>query len=99
MPVIPVCTDPTTNYDNRPTGYRRVTSSCRSETRDTVFHDLRTSEEKFMMALKSLWVPVDLSGICCVLAATKETILDGLRRVAQRAVGIIEHLLRELPVT
>src|SRR5713101_7653461 len=35
-----------------------------SETRETVFFDLRTSEEKVMMALKMLLVRVDLAGIC-----------------------------------
>ena len=35
-----------------------------SETRDTVFFDLRTPEEKVMLALKMLLVRVDLSGIC-----------------------------------
>ena len=34
-----------------------------SETRETVFFDLRTSEEKVMMALKMLLVRVDLAGI------------------------------------
>jgi len=34
-----------------------------SETRETVFFDLRTSEEKVMMALKMLLVRVDLTGI------------------------------------
>jgi hypothetical protein len=34
-----------------------------------------------------------------VLAVTEETILDWLRQAAQRAAEIIEHLLRELPVT
>ena len=38
-----------------------------SETRETVFFDLRTSEEKVMMALKMLLVRVDLAGIGFVL--------------------------------
>ena len=41
-----------------------------SETRETVFFDLRTSEEKVMMALKMLLVRVDLAGIGFVLGVT-----------------------------
>lgn len=70
-----------------------------SETRDTVFFDLRTPEEKVMMALKMLLVRVELSGICFVLGVTEETILEWLRRAAQKAEEINEHLLRNLPVT
>src|SRR5882724_4892452 len=43
-----------------------------SETRDTVFFDLRTSEEKVLMALKRLLVRVDLSGIAFVLGVLDE---------------------------
>ena len=50
------------------------------------------------MALKMLLVRVDLAGICFVLAVTEETILEWLRRAAQKAAQINEHLLRELPV-
>ena len=70
-----------------------------SETRDTVFFDLRTCEEKVMMALKMVLVRVDLAGICFVLAVTEETILEWLRRTAKKAEEINEYLLRELPVT
>ena len=70
-----------------------------SETHDTVFYDLRTSEEKVMMALKMLLVRVDLAGICFVLGVTEETILDWLARAASKAAQINEHLLSELRVT
>src|SRR5215831_11906381 len=70
-----------------------------AETRDTVFFDLRTSEEKVMMALKMLLVRVDLAGIGFVLGVTKETVLTWLRRAAQQAEEINHHLLRALPVT
>ena len=46
-----------------------------SETRDTVFFDLKTPEEKVVMALKMLLVKVDLAGISCVLGLTEETVL------------------------
>jgi|RhiMetdeSRZDD1v2_1073273.scaffolds.fasta_scaffold606870_1 IS1 family transposase/transposase-like protein len=70
-----------------------------SETRDTVFFDLRTPEEKVMMALKMLLVKVALSDISFVLGVTEETVLEWLRRAAQKAHEINVHLLRDLPVT
>lgn len=85
-------------------GKRRIFQCTRcqttfSETRDTVFFDLRTPEEKVMMALKMLLVKVDLAGISFVLGVTEETTLAWLRRAAQQAERINAHLLRELPVT
>src|SRR2546430_5143237 len=70
-----------------------------SETRDTVFFDLRTSEDKGMMALKMLLVRVDLAGISFVLGVNEETVLAWLRRAAYQAEAINQHLLRTLPVT
>ncbi len=70
-----------------------------SETRDTVFYDLKTSEEKVIMALKMLLVRVNLSGIAFVLGVTEETIVAWLKAAAKKAAQINEHLLRELPVT
>ena len=70
-----------------------------SETRETVFFDLRTSEEKVMIALKMLLVRVDLAGIGFVLGVTEETVLAWLRRAAHQAEAINQHLLRHLPVS
>src|SRR5438477_8833497 len=70
-----------------------------SETRDTVFFDLRTTEEKVMMALKRLLVTVALSDISFVLGVTEETVLEWLRRAAQKARELNVSLLRDLPVT
>lgn len=70
-----------------------------SETCDTVFFDLRTPEDKVMMALKMLLVKVGLSDIGFVLGVTEETVLEWLRRAAQKAHEINAHLLRDLPVT
>jgi IS1 family transposase/transposase-like protein len=85
-------------------GKRRIfcCSKCErpfSETRDTVFFDLRTPEEKVMMALKMLLVKVALADISFVLGVTEETVLEWLRRAAQKAHEINVHLLRDLPVT
>jgi IS1 family transposase len=70
-----------------------------SETRDTVFFDLRTPEEKVMMALKMLLVKVDLSGICFVLGVCEGTILKWLERACQQAERINAQLLRDVEVT
>ena len=70
-----------------------------SETRETVFFDLRTSDDKVMMALKMLLVRVDLAGIGFVLGVTEETVLGWLRRAAHQAEEINRHRLRALPVT
>jgi IS1 family transposase len=70
-----------------------------AETRETVFFDLRTSEEKVMLALKMLLVRVDLAGIGFVLGVTEETVLAWLRRAAHQAEVLNRHLLRDLPVT
>src|SRR5438128_7094992 len=69
------------------------------ETLDTVFFDLKTPEEKVMMALKMLLVKVDLAGISFVLGVTEDTVLAWLQRAAHKAAEINAHLLRDLPVT
>src|SRR5213594_919352 len=71
-------------------GKRRIfkCSKCEksfSETRDTVFYDLRTPEERVMMALKMLLVKMELSAISFVLEVREETVLEWLRRAAQKA--------------
>src|SRR4029450_9893189 len=51
------------------------------------------------MALKMLLVKVTLSDIGFVLGVTEATVLEWLRRAAQKAHEINAHLLRDLPVT
>jgi len=85
-------------------GKRRIfcCSKCErpfSETRATVCFDLRTPEEKVMMALKRLLVTVALSDISFVWGVTEETVLEWLRRAAQKARELNVSLLRDLPVT
>jgi transposase-like protein len=77
----------------------RLCQTTFSETRETVFFDLRTPEAQVMMALKMLLVNVALTDIGFVLGVTEETVLEWLRRAAQKAHDINTHLLRELPVT
>jgi hypothetical protein len=85
----------------RQSGRRRVfrCSRCErsfSETRDSVFFDLRTPEEKVMMALKMRLVRVELAAICFVLGVTEETLIEWRRRVALKAEEINAQLLREV---
>jgi IS1 family transposase/transposase-like protein len=85
-------------------GKRRIfkCSECKgsfSETRDTVFNDLRTPEEKVMMALKMLLVRVELSAISFVLGVVEATVLQWLRRAAEKAEEINGVLMRDLPIT
>ena len=85
-------------------GRRRIfkCSSCAesfSETRETVFFDLRTEEEKVIMALKMLLVRCELTAISFVLGVTEETVLAWLDRAAAKADEINHHLVHEVRVT
>lgn len=70
-----------------------------SETRETVFFDLRTPEEKVIMALKMVLVRVSLTKIAFVLGVTEQTGLEWLERAAAHAEKITTALLRDVPVT
>lgn len=70
-----------------------------SETRDTVLFDVRTPEEKVLMALKMILVRVSLTNISFVLGMKEETVLEWLERAALKAEQINAALLRGLPVT
>src|SRR5262249_46156605 len=70
-----------------------------SETRDTVFCDLRTPEAKGRMALQRLLGKAARSDLGCVLGVTEETIVEWLRRAAQKAPESHAHVLRALPGT
>ncbi|MDU9047820.1 MAG: hypothetical protein Q3M30_03150 [Candidatus Electrothrix sp. Rat3] len=82
-------------------GRRRIFSckGCKtffSETRDTVFYDLGTPEEKVIMVLKMFLVRVDLAGVCFVFGITEENALRWLKRTAKQADAINVQLMREL---
>ena len=70
-----------------------------SETRDTVFFDLRTPEEKVMIVLKLLLCKVELTAISFALGVTEETTLEWLRRASEKADEINQNLLRDVKVT
>jgi hypothetical protein len=70
-----------------------------SETRDSVFFDLRTPDEKVMMALKRLRVKVARSDIRFVLGVTAATVLAWRRRAAPKAHAIHVPWRHDLPGT
>ncbi len=69
-----------------------------SETRDTVFFDLKTPEEKIITALKMILVQVSLSGISFVLNVKEVTILKWQDRAYQKADEINDILLKDISV-
>jgi hypothetical protein len=70
-----------------------------SETRQTVFFDLRTPEARVIIVLKLLLCKVELTRMSFALGVSEETILEWLRRAAEKAAEIKQHLLREVKVT
>ena len=70
-----------------------------SETRGTVFFDLRTVEETVILVLKLLLCKVELTALSFALGVTEGTVLEWLRRAAEKAEEINQHLLREVNVT
>jgi len=85
-------------------GNRRRIYECKtcgksfSETRDTVFFNLRTQEDIVIMALKMILVKVSLTGICFVLNVKKETILRWLDRAFQKADEINKLMMKDIDV-
>ena len=86
-----------TNSGRRRIFHCSVCGESFSETRDTVFFDLRTEEEKVIMALKMLLVRCELTAISFVLGVTEETVLAWLERATAKAYEINQHLLRARP--
>lgn len=70
-----------------------------SETRGTVFFDLRTVEETVILVLKLLLCKVELTALNFALGVTEGTVLEWLHRAAEKAEEINQHRLREVNVT
>ena len=70
-----------------------------NERTGTVFFDLRTPEEKVILALKLLLKGMSVRGIAEVLGSKPDTILSWLRRAAQHSVEVDTFLLRDLKVS
>ncbi len=69
-----------------------------SETRDTVFFDLKSPEEKVIMVLKMILMQVSLSAISFIPDVKGETILKWLDRAYQKADLINKVLLKDISV-
>jgi transposase-like protein len=67
-----------------------------SETRHTVFYDLRLPEETVMLVLKLCWVAVSLRGISFAVGVQEKTILRWLQRAAEQAERVNAQLLQHL---
>lgn len=65
----------------------------------TVFFDLRTPEEKMILALKLLLKGISVRGIAEVLGSKPDTVLSWLRRAAEHSEEVDAFLLRDLKVS
>ena len=77
-------------------GKRRIFScnECKqsfSETQDTVFYDLRTTEERVIMALKMLLVKVDLAGKLIACSQDDWKLETALHRVFEHCHSTIKN--------
>ena len=69
-----------------------------SETRNTVFYELRLPEERVMLVLKLSLVAVSLNGISFAVGVSEETILRWLQRASEQAKRVNAQLLKEVRV-
>lgn len=65
----------------------------------TVFFDLRTPEDKVIMALKLLLKGMSVRGIAEVLESKPDTVLSWLRRAAEHSEQVEAFLVRDLKVS
>jgi len=65
----------------------------------TIFYDLRTGEEKVLLALKLLVKGMTLRGVADVLGVKLDTVSRWLRLAAEHSERVNEALLRELSVS
>lgn len=65
----------------------------------TIFYDLRTSEEKVLLALKLLVKGMPLRGVAEVLEVKLDTVRHWLRIAAAQSKKVNELLLKELKVS
>lgn len=65
----------------------------------TVFFDLRTPEEKVILALKLLLKGISVRGIAEVTESKPDTVLSWLRRAAEHSEEVDAFLVRDLKVS
>jgi len=70
-----------------------------NERTGTFFFDLRTSEEKVLLALKLLVKGLGIRAIAEVLDSKPDTVLSWLRRAAEHSAEVEERWLGELKVS
>ena len=77
----------------------RTCGSVFNERTGTVFFDLRTPEDKVILALKLLLKGMSVRGIAEVLGSKPDTVLSWLRRAAEHSEQVDNFLIRDLKVS
>ena len=77
----------------------RICGSVFNDRTGTVFFDLRTPEDKVILALKLLLKGMSVRGIAEVLGSKPDTVLFWLRRAAEHSEEVDAFLLRDLKVS
>ena len=77
----------------------RSCGSVFNERTGTVFFDLRTPEDKVILALKLLLKGMSVRGIAEVLGSKPDTVLFWLRRAAEHSEQVDSLLIRDLKVS
>ena len=70
-----------------------------SDRTNTAFYDLRTEEEKVILALKMVLKEMTLRGIADVLGIKLDTVRGWLKRAAQQSEEINKVLMKDLKVS
>lgn len=70
-----------------------------NERTGTVFFDLRTPEDKVLMAMKMLLRGMSVRGAADVLECKPDTVLGWLRRAAEHSDKVNDMLMREIEVS
>ena len=70
-----------------------------SETRGTIFYDLRTEEEKVLLTLKLLLKRMSITDIAEVLETNEDTIRNWLAKAAEHSEQVSQKLVHSLSVT
>jgi len=77
----------------------RSCGKCFCERRGTAFYDLRTSEDRILLAIKLLLRGMSLRGIAEVLEVKLDTVRLWLSRCAEHAEAVNDQVVREIAVS
>jgi transposase-like protein len=77
----------------------RTCGACFCERAGTAFYDLRTAEDKVLLAIRLLLEGMSLRAIARVLEVKLDTVRLWLRRCAEHAEAVNERLVRDIGVS